>query len=64
MLQYRHGPARIRTWDLRITRGVRGSGAEVSMPENHIWKVRYGLVVEVRDDPTLDEAHEATGWAA
>jgi ketosteroid isomerase-like protein len=34
------------------------------MPENHIWKVRDGLVVEVREYPTLDEALEATGLAA
>jgi hypothetical protein len=44
-----------------LLRGVRDSAAEVSMPENHIWKVRDVLVVEVRECPTLDEALEATG---
>jgi hypothetical protein len=34
------------------------------MPENTSGRVRDGLVVEVRDYPTLDEALEATGWAA
>lgn len=42
----------------------RGSGAAVSMPQNHTWRVRDGLVVEVRAYPTLDAALDAVTLAS
>jgi ketosteroid isomerase-like protein len=42
---------------------IRGSDEEVAMRETHVCKVRDGLVVEVREYQTLDEALRAVGLA-
>lgn len=43
-----------------VLRGrIRGSGEEVAMPETHVVKIRDGMIVEVREYPTLAEALEA-----
>jgi ketosteroid isomerase-like protein len=40
------------------------SGAEVELPEAHIWKFREGKVVEVQEYRTKAEALEAVGLSA
>ena len=45
-----------------VLRGrVRGSDEEVALPETHVWKLREGKVVEVREYRTLEQALEAAG---
>ena len=45
-----------------VLRGrVRGSDEEVALPETHVWKLREGKVVEVREYRTLEQALEAPG---
>ena len=47
-----------------ILRGrVRDSGEEVAMPEFHVWKLRDGRAVEVREYRTKEAALEAIGTA-
>jgi ketosteroid isomerase-like protein len=43
-----------------VLRGrISGGGEEVALPETHVWKLRDGQVVEVREYRTLDEGLEA-----
>jgi ketosteroid isomerase-like protein len=43
-----------------VLRGrVTGRGDDVSLPETHVWRIRDGLVVEVREYRTLELALEA-----
>jgi len=42
-----------------VLRGRMAGGDEVSLPETHVWRVRDGLVVEVREYRTLELALEA-----
>jgi ketosteroid isomerase-like protein len=45
-----------------VLRGrIRGSGAEVTMSETHVFKVRDAMIVEVREYQTPDEALAAVG---
>ena len=46
-----------------VLRGrIRGSDEEVALPETHVWKVREGKVVEVREYRILEQAlDEAAG---
>jgi len=47
-----------------VLRGrIRGSDEEVAMPETHVAKIRAGVLVEVREYRTLEEALEAVGLA-
>ena len=47
-----------------VLRGrIRGSDEEVAMRETHVCKIRDGLLVEVREYQTLEEALEAVGLA-
>ena len=39
------------------------SGDDLSLPETHVWKIRDGLVIEVREYRTLDAALEAVAAA-
>jgi ketosteroid isomerase-like protein len=41
--------------------GSRESDQEVTLPRTHVYKVREGKVVEVREYPTLEQALEAAG---
>jgi len=48
-----------------VLRGrVRGSKQEVSMHETWVWKVRNGMVVEIHEFPTLEEALKAVARLA
>jgi ketosteroid isomerase-like protein len=38
---------------------VAGTASEVAMPETHVWKLRDGMVVEMREYNTLELALEA-----
>jgi ketosteroid isomerase-like protein len=42
-----------------VLRGRMAGGDEVSLPETHVWRVRDGRVIEVREYRTLDAALEA-----
>ena len=42
-----------------VLRGQMAAGDEVSLPETHVWRVRDGLVIEVREYRTLEAALEA-----
>ena len=42
-----------------VLRGQMADGDEVSLPETHVWRVRDGRVIEVREYRTLDAALEA-----
>jgi len=42
-----------------VLRGRTRSGDEVSLPETHVWRIRDGLVAEVREYRTLDAALES-----
>ncbi|HWH43813.1 MAG TPA: nuclear transport factor 2 family protein, partial [Thermoleophilaceae bacterium] len=47
-----------------VLRGrLRGSGEEVQLAEIHVWRLRDGLAVEVREYRTLDQALDAVGRA-
>jgi ketosteroid isomerase-like protein len=39
----------------------RGSDEEVALPETHVWKMREGKAVEVREYRTIDQALGASG---
>jgi ketosteroid isomerase-like protein len=42
-----------------VLRGQMADGDEVSLPETHVWRLREGRVIEVREYRTLDAALEA-----
>ena len=42
-----------------VLRGQMADGDEVSLPETHVWRVRDGRVIEVREYRTLEAALEA-----
>jgi ketosteroid isomerase-like protein len=47
--------------DMVLRGRIREADEEVAMRETHVCKVRDGLLVEVREYPTLDEALQAVG---
>lgn len=49
---------------LRLRGRLRDSGEEVAMPEIHVWKLRDGKAVEVREYRTKEAALEAIRTAA
>jgi ketosteroid isomerase-like protein len=46
---------------LHLSGRIRGSSQDVDMPETHVWKMRDGIGVEVREYQTKAEALKAVG---